>query len=491
MGDPRGGFAYHEDMGERALTPTPSSDTKDPRGFPKTNLDEEATRGTLRMHHVRLHLRTERRRPPRGCPAGYPVRGPAKGLGLSGLRRGEGHVRAGPGGCGGVNAFARQCVVVGTGVAGVEAALSARQRDPSCRIRLIGSEDTSFYARIRLGEVVAGRTPPDRLVLKDPKWFGERDIDLALGVRAEGLDPAVARVRLSTGEWVPYDALLLATGAVPFLPPIPGVDREGVLSLRDMTGAIRLRERALRSATAVVIGGGLLGIEVAAALRQNGLSVTVVETAPWLLPRQLDREGAAVVQRHLEARGLIFLLGAQVRAVLGEPRVQAVALVDGATLEADLVLVAAGVRPEVSLAREAGIVWNRGIVVDDRLATSAPGVFAAGDCAEHRGRVYGIWPAAEAQGRAAGAAMTGGEVRYEGTVPSTTLKVTDLPVLSAGDLATGEGRIEEVSQGEGVYRKLVRDADGRLVGAILVGDLSERRSILRALENRQRYPSDP
>lgn len=380
-------------------------------------------------------------------------------------------------------------MIVGTGVAGVEAAASLRARDPDCRIRLVGAEPYPFYARIRVGEVLTGRSEPSRLVLKGPDWYQDRRVDLATEVRAEAVDTAGARVRLSSGGWVPFDALLLATGAVPFVPPIPGANLDGVMTLRDIAGALRLRDRAMASSHAVVIGGGLLGIEAAAALRQLGPHVVVVETAPWLLPRQLDRDGSSVVQRSLEARGIEFRTGAQVRAITGAGRVEAVVLGSGEELAAGLVLVAAGVRPDVGLAREAGLAVNRGIVVDDRLATSAPRVFAAGDCAEHGGRVYGIWPAAEAQGRAAGAAMAGEDPRYRGTVPSSTLKVADLPVLSVGDVAPAEGREEEVSRGEGTYRKLVRDPEGRLVGAILVGDLRERRAVMRAVEAGTSYPA--
>ncbi len=388
-----------------------------------------------------------------------------------------------------MNVAPRSFVIVGTGVAGVEAAASLRARDPHCRIRLVGAEPYPFYARIRIGEVVAGRVVPERLVLKGPEWYRDRQVDLSVGVRAEVLEPFAGRVRLSSGEDVPYDALLIATGAVPFVPPIPGADLDGVMTLRDLAGALRLRERALASSHAVVIGGGLLGIEAAASLRLLGVAVVVIEAAPWLLPRQLDRDGSSVVQRFLEARGIAFRTGAQVRAITGAGRVEAVVLGSGEELAAGLVLVAAGVRPDVGLAREAGLAVNRGIVVDDRLSTSAPGVFAAGDCAEHRGRLYGIWPAAEAQGRAAGAAMAGEDPRYRGTIPSSTLKVADLPVLSVGEVAPAEGREEEVSRGEGTYRKLVRDPEGRLVGAILVGDLSERRALMQAVEATTSYPA--
>jgi len=226
-----------------------------------------------------------------------------------------------------------QKVIVGAGVAGVEAAAALRARDPSSRILLIGEEPYPFYARIRLGEVVAGRSDPGRLVLRNPDWYRQREIEFLPRTRVDAISVANARVHAADGEWIPYDRLLLATGARPFVPPIPGAGLDGVVSLRTMEDAVRLRDRARSAHSAVVIGGGLLGLEAAATLRVVGLAVTVIEAAPYLLPRQLDPAGAEVVLKMFRTRGIDFRFGAGVEAIVGTDRVQAVRLSRSAAIE--------------------------------------------------------------------------------------------------------------------------------------------------------------
>jgi len=380
----------------------------------------------------------------------------------------------------------RTVLVAGCGVAGAEAAGAARQASPDADVVLAGAEPWPFYARIRLPEVVAGRIAPERLVLRSPAWFEERRVRFLPGTRLEGIDTAAAVARLSGGTALPYDALVLATGARPNVLPVPGADLAGVLTLRQMADAVRLGEAARAGGPVAVLGGGLLGLEVAAAIRGLGAEVTVIEVADWLLPRQLDREGGEVLQATLERRGIRFVLGAPARAIEGGGgRVEAVLLPSGERLPASLVLVAAGVKPEVAIAREAGIAVERGVRVDDRMATSVAGVFAAGDCAEHRGRLYGIWPASEAQGRVAGAAAAGAaDARYEGSVPQNTLKVTDVAVFSMGEVAGAPAAAGTRVRNGDVYRRLVADDAGRLVGAVLIGDIKERRAIAAAVASR-------
>ncbi len=384
----------------------------------------------------------------------------------------------------------RTVLIVGAGVAGLEAATAARVQDADARVLLVTGEEFPFYARIRLSEVVGGKIEPERLQLKPAAWYGEQRIDLRLGVRVEGFDAAAGTARLSDGEVVAYDGLLLATGARPFVPPFPGAGLDGVVTLREMADALDLRRRAQAGGPAVVIGGGLLGLEVAAALRGTGLDVTVVEVAGSLLNRQLDKTGGDLLQGVLERRGLRFRLGASVTGLAGDAgRVEAVELGGGERLPASLVVVSAGVRPQVALARDAGLTVERGIRIDDTCRTSAPGVFAAGDCAEHRGQLYGIWPASEAQGRAAGRAAAGGEARYEGTIRQATLKVSDVLAFSIGEAvpvaASGDASRELVVREGDVYKKVVLDAEGRAIGAILMGDLKERRAIAAAVTGRQ------
>lgn len=372
-------------------------------------------------------------------------------------------------------------LIAGAGLAGIEAAGAIRQRDTEGRIIIVGDEDLPFYSRIRLPELVTGAIEKDKLVVKKPAWYEERAIELTLGVGVVAASAEDHTATLSDGTSLPFDRLLIATGSHCFVPPFPGADLDGVHAVRSYRDAQTLREKAGEAHAIVVIGGGLLGLEMAAALATHGVAVTVVEIAPWLLPRQLDEAGAAVLQAQLEAKGLTFITGANVAAVEGEGTVSAVRLADGPTLPASFVVVSAGVRSNVALGRSLGCEVDRGIVVDEHMATSVADVFAAGDCAEFQGMSFGIWPVAEAQGRIAGLCMAGGEDAYEAIVPSNRLKVTGVDVFSAGVVTPEEGQSAEVTTSDGVYRKMVRDARGTLVGAILVGDMRDQRAIAKEL----------
>lgn len=371
-------------------------------------------------------------------------------------------------------------VIVGGGPAAIEAAASIRATDPVARIRILTDERWRYYARLRLGEVVDGRTEPASLHLRLPAWYDDQRIEVSTAARVEGMDVSSCRVRLANGEWLPYERLLLATGGRPFVPPFPGSDLPGVLTLRAMDDALALREAARSSDSVLVVGGGLLGLEVAASLRGLGARTTVVEAAPWLLSRQVDAGAGQVIRETLEERGISFRLGSGVSSIESVAGGLRALLPDGDAVDASLVVVSAGIRPDVGLARDAGLVVERGIRIDDRLVTSVEGVFAAGDCCEHRGELYGIWPAAVEQGRLAGKSMAGGVVEYGGTLRQTTLKVADLGVFCIGrDVRDGDA--EDASRTDHSYRRLVRDPEGRLAGAVLVGDLSERKGVLLAV----------
>jgi nitrite reductase (NADH) large subunit len=370
-------------------------------------------------------------------------------------------------------------LIIGTGVAGTASAAAIREHDPDGRIFLLGDEELPLYSRIRLPEYLTGRVERERLVIQKPQWYSDRRIDLMTGTRAESIDAQAGRVFLSGGSALPYDRLLLATGAGCWVPPVPGRGLPGILTVRTVADVDRLKSAAAGQAAAVVVGGGLLGLEMAGAMGQIGLEVTVVEVAPWLLPRQLDREGGELLQRVLEKRGIRFLVGARVDSFSGKDHVEAVCLTGGAELAAAVVLVSAGIQPDVALAREAGIEIQKGITVDDRMATSLPGVYAAGDCALHRGITYGLWPAAEAQGKVAGTQMAGFGATYNGTLPSHTLKVSGVDVFSAGRFDIDDEARCKRNRGEETYQKEVFDDDGNTVGAILIGDLGDRNKIIR------------
>jgi len=388
----------------------------------------------------------------------------------------------------------RRYVIAGNGVAGVTAAQSIVRADPAAEVHIFGAEPYPYYRRPRLWEFIAGEIEQGALYFRPPDWYAERGIHLHLGVRAMALDHTDHHLTLeghgrrpAPARSVEYDRLLLATGGRPFVPPFEGADKEGVFTLRTLDDALAIKAYPPLSSPpmggtegVVVIGGGLLGLETARALRTTGLEVTVIEFAPYLLPRQLDAEGAQVLQSLLEAQGLRILTGAATEAIVGDEHATGVRLGDGRVVDGKLVLISTGIRSRVELAREAGLEVNRGVVVDEQLRTSIAGVYAAGDAAEFEGRIYGIIPAAIEQARVAAANMvTPGSAIYTGTLPATTLKIADIDLTCLGEaMATGDEFtvLREVDPASGVYRRLTL-RDSKIVGAILLGDTQSVRSV--------------
>jgi len=364
-------------------------------------------------------------------------------------------------------------LIVGGGVAGVTAAQAIVRADPAARVSVLGAEPVPYYYRPRLWEFIAGQIEQDALTFRSLTWYAERGIDLRLGKRVTAIDPVVHRLTLADGSHAGYDRLLLATGAHSFVPSFEGIDKEGVFTLRTLDDALAIRAYAQDVGSVAVIGGGLLGLETARSLLSLGLEVTVIEFVPRLLPRQLDVEGAQVLQSRLEAMGLHILTGVATDAILGSERATGVRLKDGRVIDGRLVLISTGIRSEIGLAREAGLAVDRGVVVDEQLRTSATDIYAAGDVAEFEGTVYGIIPAAIEQARVAAANMIAdGSAVYRGTVPATTLKIVGIDLTSLGE-ATAAGDelvvLRQAEPGTGVYRRLAL-RDGKIVGAILLGD---------------------
>ncbi len=364
-------------------------------------------------------------------------------------------------------------VIVGNGAAAATAVETLTEVDPKASIEVYGEEPYWAYRRPQLPEFLAGGVEVEKILIHPPAWYKERGVSVQRGVRVEALEPSAGTIRLADDRTVPYDRLLLATGAASFIPPLTGVDLEGVFSLRTLDDARSIRTYAQNCRRAVVLGGGLLGLEAARALRTLGLEVVVVEVYGWLLPRQLDRPGGEILGSIIAGMGIQVLTGSATECLAGrDGRVSGLRLEDGREVEGEMVLISAGVRPRVELARQAGLAVNRGIAVDSRLRTTAEGIYAAGDCAEFEGRVYGILPAAWEQARAAAQNMAGQETLYSGTIPSTTLKVVGVDLTSIGEVQpTGDGFVElRRSEPEaGRYVKLVL-REGRLVGAILLGE---------------------
>lgn len=356
-------------------------------------------------------------------------------------------------------------VVVGGGVAGFSAAEAARQADAGAQITVFAEEGVLPYHRVALTRLLAGEVERPALALKDEKWYAENRIQVLFST-VERVDYAAHQV-FTGGVPLPYDRLILATGATSFMPPLPGTSGGGVFTLRTLQDTERIAEVAERGARCVVIGGGLLGLETAGGLAARGVAVTVLEAAPSLLPRQLTRPAALRLQKHVESLGIAVVVGAQI-AEIEQPDL-AVRLDLGARFEADFVVVSAGVRPELSLAQ--GLASARGLLVDDRMMTSDPAVFAAGDLVEHRGVVTGLWSVAAAQGAAAGRFAVSAEAPpYSPPPVATKLKVLNFPLFSGGDFGAEADAAQAYNGGKGSLWVRAVVEGGLLTGAIILGD---------------------
>jgi len=369
-------------------------------------------------------------------------------------------------------------LIVGSGIAGITAAQAIARADRGGKVQVLGSEPYPYYQRPQLWKFLAGKVDQQDLFFRPREWYAGRGIDLRLGEKVTKIDPVEHRVQLSDGQVLAYDRLLLATGGRSFIPPFKGVDLQGVFALRTLDNASKIKQYAQRARAVALIGGGLLGLETAAALLAPGRRVSVIEIAPHLLPRQLDATGARVLQTRLEAMGLRFYTGAMTESILGDGRATGVQLQEGRTVDGELVVLSTGIRSRIELARDAGIEVNRGVIVDDRMRTSAPDVFAAGDAAEYNGLVYGIIPAAIGQARVAAANMASDNgAMYRGTVPSTSLKIVGIDLTCLGDSAVeGEDTVilRYSDLATGTYKRIAL-RDGKIVGVILLGDARDAR----------------
>jgi nitrite reductase (NADH) large subunit len=374
-------------------------------------------------------------------------------------------------------------VILGGGIAGLSAAEAARDTNPDAVITLIHREAVLPYNRLNLTRYLAGTVEKDMLIIRPGSWFEERHIRL---VRAEArhLDRALRRVVLDDGREILYDRLLLSTGAHAFVPAIPGVRLLGVHVLRTIADADAILERAHRGTRCVCIGGGLLGLETAGGLAGRGLEVTVLDEGRWLLSRQLARSASDRLASHLSELGIAIRAHVKTAEIIGDESVRAVLLADGAEVPADLVVIAAGVRPNVGLARSAGLVVNRALVVDDGLRTNDPDVLAAGDVAEHRGISWGLWTVAMEQGRLAGHALAGAEAVFQGTPPATQLKVLAWPVFSIGRFEAEEpaDRVLEQADSARLVRIVLRN--DVVIGGNLIGDATLASPLRRAVQEK-------
>jgi nitrite reductase (NADH) large subunit len=367
-------------------------------------------------------------------------------------------------------------VVVGNGMAGVACVEQILRHAPKFQITIFGDETHVNYNRILLSSVLAGEKSLDDVVLNGLDWYQQNGIDLRLGVRIIDVDPVAKTVTGDDGSVTSFDKLLLATGSVPIIPSIDDVEKDGVFVFRNLDDTRALLERARPGLKAVVIGGGLLGLEAARGLQVQGCDVTVVHLLETLMERQLDLTGGGYLATKMNSLGVTVLLGLSTTKVLGNGKVQGVEFKGGGSIAADLVVIAAGIRPNVGLGQRAGLETKRGIVVNDYMETSHPDIFAVGECVQHNGVCYGLVAPLLEQGKVLAATITGNKgPQYQGTVPAAKLKIMGVDVFSAGDIndkVDGSEVIRYEDPTLGIYKKLTLK-DNKLAGAILIGETAD------------------
>ena len=366
-------------------------------------------------------------------------------------------------------------LIIGNGMASVRLCEELATHAPGrFETTVVGAEPRPGYNRVLLSALLAGDIGQDGINLRDEAWYGGQGIRLLTGQTVAGLDPAARTAHLANGTALPFDRVVLATGSSAIRLPIPGMTLPGVTTFRDLADLPALQEAARLNRRIAVIGGGLLGIEAAYGLAKGGAKVILVHVMDRLMERQLDRRTAAFLKRAVERKGIRVLLNAQTQEVAGDDKAEALVFADGSRLPVDRVVVAVGVRPAISLAKDADLPVGRGILVDDGLATVVPFIHAIGECAEHRGQVYGLVEPAYEQARVL-ARRWGGDTKaaYEGTALSTNLKVSGIPVFSAGDfLGDNNDDILLEDRGAGLCKRLVLK-DNRLIGAAMVGEAED------------------
>ena len=378
-------------------------------------------------------------------------------------------------------------VIVGNGMA------AARLVDELAKVALgryaiavIGDEPRLAYNRVLLSSVLAGETASHDIELRPATWWRDRGVTLKYGCRATEIDIGRHEVKIENEESVPFSKLILTTGSSALRLNVPGADLAGVHTFRDSRDVDLLLTLAAQKKRVVVVGGGLLGLEAAYGLAKAGAPVTLVHLMDRLMERQLDAPAAELLKSLVERKGIEILLNANTARIHGETRVEGLELVDGRLIPADAVIFAAGIRPNIALAKEAGISVNRGIIVDDHLQTGATDVFAIGECAEHRGICYGLVEPAYEQARVLARHLAGREASYAGSIVATNLKVSGVSVFSAGDFIGGDGSETIVLSdiNHGTYKKLVISS-GRLTGAVLIGDVADALWYLELIRTRQ------
>lgn len=372
-------------------------------------------------------------------------------------------------------------VIIGNGIAGLSAAEEIRKADPQGTIKIISQEKYLTYYRVKLSHFISKDPALKQLLIHDEAWYREKNIEIVLGRRVKKIDPIQGMIQLDNGEQVAYDKLLIANGSKPFVPSVAGVEKKGVYTLRSLEDLKEIQHYLKGCKEVAVIGGGLLGLEAAWALKERDLKVNVVEFFDYLLPRQLDQELSSYIKEQLETMGLHIHLSAAAQEITGDERVTGVRIKDGRNIPADMVLFSAGIRPNIEIVEGTDLQINKGIIVDGFMRTSVKNIYAAGDIAEMKDNAMGLWSVAMDQGKVAGKNMAGNAIIYAPIQPATMLSIGGLSLFSAGEIS---GEKETVAyRNQQIFHKLFVE-DGKLVGGVLTGDVKQMAKLKKAVNNK-------
>ena len=389
-----------------------------------------------------------------------------------------------------MNADTREhLIVIGNGMAGMRTVEELLKQEPGkYKITVFGAEPHVNYNRIMLSSVLAGDKTIDEIVINTREWYEDNGITLLSGDAVTKIDRDARTVTSASGLTLGYDRILLATGSKPLAPPLPGLGLPGVCAFRDIADVDKMLAASRTHKRAVVIGGGLLGLEAAWGLKQRGMSVALVHLMPTLMERQLDAAAGQMLQRDLDRRGIAFFTNGQTEEIMGTERAEGVQLADGRSIPADLVVLAIGIRPNIDLAKAAGLQVSRGIVVYDDMRTSDPDIFAVGECVEHRGQVFGLVAPIWDQAKVCAAHLAGDDTAvFVSQTLSTSLKITGVDVFSAGALMAADEADDEITlrdDSRGLYKKIIL-RDGKLVGAVLYGEVSDGQWYLQLMRDKE------
>lgn len=385
--------------------------------------------------------------------------------------------------------MSRKIIVAGGGIAGLNAAKAAREQDPDCTIIMLEAGDTNTYVRTRLPDYISGEASYKELFPYNDSWFETNKITYHKNTKITGVD-TTQKLLMTTMGPLQYDSLVIALGSSGNVPPIPGATLENCFTVRTIHDADKIRSLSGSDKNCTIIGGGLLGLEMAWAIRQLGCNVNIIETAPRLLPRQSDEHGSQLLLKAITDKGMKLFINAQIQEIGGNGKTEYVRLKDGTDIPSDFVILSTGVKANVQPFTDSGINIGRSIMVDEHMKTSADGVYAAGDVAEYNGKNFSIWPIAMAQGKIAGCNAAGGNMSYDEIAPFTSLKIKGITMFSIGDVLSEDSEVmAELDNNTGRYAKLLIK-DDVITGAIVFGDSTLPMKVKKASEQKLKLPAD-